>query len=269
MTIDTACSSSLVAVHQAVHSLRSGESEAAVVAGVNLILSPELFVMESKLHMLSPTSRSRMWDAQADGYARGDGFAVVILKTLSRALRDGDHVMSIIRETMVNMDGRTTGLTVPSAASQAALICETYKLAGLDCSVIADRCQYFEAHGTGTPIGDPIEAEAVQAAFFPAVKGGGADTDNCKPDDVLYVGSIKTITGHMEGCAGLGGFLKASLAVENAVIPPNMHFDHLNPAIEPFYRHLEVPTRVRAWPSIASGSPRRASVNSFGFGGTK
>ncbi|RYP90585.1 hypothetical protein DL770_003295 [Monosporascus sp. CRB-9-2] len=244
MTIDTACSSSLVAVHQAVHSLRSGESEVAVVAGANLILSPE----------------------PADGYARGDGFAVVILKTLSQALRDGDHIMSVIRDTMVNMDGRTAGLTTPSASSQAALIRETYARAGLDCRVTADRCQYFEAHGTGTPTGDPIEAEAVQTAFFP--RPNDSTRDDQEPGDCLYVGSIKTVTGHMEGCAGLGGLLKASLAVENGVIPPNMHFDTLSPLVEPFYHHMEVPTRVRAWPDIAPGSPRRASVNSFGFGGT-
>ena len=149
MTIDTACSSSLVAVHQAVQSLRAGECQVAVAAGCSLILGPEMYIMESKLHLLSPSGYSKMWDASADGYARGEGFAAVILKTLSHAIEDGDHIHCIIRETGVNQDGRTTGLTMPSATSQADLIRSTYKRAGLDINKPADQCQYFEAHGTG------------------------------------------------------------------------------------------------------------------------
>lgn len=149
MTIDTACSSSLFAVHLAVQSLRNGEAPAAVVAGANLALSPEQFVAESKLKMLSPDGRSRMWDKDANGYARGDGVAALVLKTLSSALADGDSIECIIRETGINQDGRTKGITMPSPAAQADLIWSTYRKAGLDLSRPEYRPQYFEAHGTG------------------------------------------------------------------------------------------------------------------------
>jgi hybrid polyketide synthase/nonribosomal peptide synthetase ACE1 len=149
MTIDTACSSSLVALHQAVLSLRNGDASSALVAGSNLLLSPDQYVASSKMKMLSSSARSRMWDKDADGYARGDGFGVLVLKTLSRALADGDTIECIIRETGVNQDGRTKGITMPSATAQADLIRATYAKAGLDLSKPSDRPQYFEAHGTG------------------------------------------------------------------------------------------------------------------------
>ncbi|EFQ36744.1 beta-ketoacyl synthase domain-containing protein [Colletotrichum graminicola M1.001] len=262
MTIDTACSSSLVAVHHAVQQLRSGQSRVAVAAGVNMIMSPLSYVSESKLSMLSPTGRSRMWDAAADGYARGEGVAAVVLKTLQQALSDGDHIESIIRETGVNQDGKTTGITMPSHLAQEALIQDTYARAGLDLSRIGDRPQFFEAHGTGTPAGDPQEAEAINKAFF-----GDKVLDTLQPQDLL-VGSVKTVIGHSEGTAGLAGVLKASLAVQHGAIPPNRHFEMLSPAVQPFYRHVCIPTKTQPWPQVAPGYPRRASVNSFGFGGT-
>jgi hybrid polyketide synthase/nonribosomal peptide synthetase ACE1 len=151
MTIDTACSSSLIAVHQAVQVLRNGDSRVAVAAGSNLILGPEQYIAESKLKMLSPDSRSRMWDADANGYARGEGVAAVILKTLSAALEDGDHIECLIRETGINQDGKTKGITMPSANAQATLIRDTYSKAGLDPTNPEDRCQYFEAHGKHFP----------------------------------------------------------------------------------------------------------------------
>lgn len=218
--------------------------------------------------MLSPTGRSRMWDASADGYARGEGFAAIVLKPLCQAIADGDVIECIIRETGVNQDGRTAGITMPSSSSQASLIKSTYRRCGLDCSKPEDRCQYFEAHGTGTLAGDPVEAEAVRNAFF------GNSLNNVNKDnesghgDLLYVGSVKTVIGHLEGSAGLAGLLKASLAVQHGMIPPNMHFQRLNPKIEPFYDHLRVPTEAIPWPSLGEGVPRRVSVNSFGFGGT-
>ncbi|PCD25242.1 hypothetical protein AU210_014350 [Fusarium oxysporum f. sp. radicis-cucumerinum] len=259
VTMDTACSSSLAALHFATQSLRSGESTTAMAIGVNLIFDAAGYVAESKLHMLSPTSRSRMWDAGADGYARGEGVASVILKPLSEAIRCGDHIECIVRETGMNSDGRTTGITMPSAAAQSALIRRTYQNAGLD--PIKDRPQYFEAHGTGTLAGDPVEARAISQSFF-------AD-DATAPEDAekLYCGSIKTVIGHTEGCAGLAGLLKASLAVQNATIPPNLLFNTLNPSIKPFYDRLQVPTAAMTWPEVHSG-PRRVSLNSFGFGGT-
>ncbi|KAH8123418.1 thiolase-like protein [Trichoderma asperelloides] len=267
-TIDTACSSSLVALHHAVQTLRSGESSLAVAAGVNLIHGPDPYILEYKLRMLSPTGRSRMWDADADGYARGEGFASILLKTLRQAIQDGDHIECLIRETGVNQDGRTSGTTMPSSISQMALIKSTYARAGLDFNRKEDRCQYFEAHGTGTMAGDPIEARAFRDAFFGEEEEEDSAGAIVEPDEPLYVGSVKTVIGHLEGTAGLAGLLKASLAVQHDVIPPNILFNKLNPAISPFYSHLCVPTQARPWPKLPPGVPRRASVNSFGFGGT-
>ncbi|KAJ8117746.1 hypothetical protein OPT61_g1129 [Boeremia exigua] len=263
MTIDTACSSSLVAVHQAVQSLRLGETQVAVAAGANLILGPEQFIAGSAMKMLSPDGRSYMWDTRANGYARGEGVAAVILKTLSAAIADGDDIECVIVETGVNQDGRTKGLTMPSAEAQTNLIQTTYKKAGLDLNKLSDRPQYFEAHGTGTPAGDPVEAQAIHDAFFgpETVKRGPIETP-------LYCGSVKTIIGHTEGTAGIAGLLKASLAVKHGVIPPNRLFDNLAPTVRPFYDNLEIVTQGIPWPNLTPSSARRASVNSFGFGGT-
>ncbi|KAI9697552.1 MAG: Type I Iterative PKS [Bogoriella megaspora] len=275
ITIDTACSSSLVAVHMAVQALRTGDSRVAIACGSNLILGPENYIIESKLKMLSPDGVCRMWDKDANGYARGDGVAAIVLKTLSAALADGDSIECVIRETGLNQDGATHGITIPSASAQKALIRDTYAKAGLNpLKEPRDRPQYFEAHGTGTPAGDPAEAEAISNAFF---EDGNISTrqrlrrsvygDNGSP---LFVGSIKTVLGHTEGAAGLAGILKASLALQNATIPPNLQFRHLSDRVAPFYQNLEiVQNKARPWPVIheESQQSRRASVNSFGFGG--
>ncbi|KAI1342720.1 hypothetical protein F5Y15DRAFT_266068 [Xylariaceae sp. FL0016] len=267
-SLDTACSSSLVALHHAVQALRNGDITMAIAAGVNLISNPDLFIVESKLQMLSPTGRCHMWDSRADGYARGEGVAVLILKPLHQALHDKDHIECVIRETGVNQNGRTVGgLTVPNAHAQTQLIQSTYAKCGLDPTVARDRCQFFEAHGTGTPAGDPREAQAIRDAFFPLQKlPQNVENDD---DGILQVGSVKTVVGHSEGAAGLVAVLKASLALQNARIPPNMHFEQLNPAVAPFYDpHLRIPTEAKPWPALEPGVPRRASVNSFGLGGT-
>ncbi|KAJ5156353.1 hypothetical protein N7492_009156 [Penicillium capsulatum] len=264
MTIDTACSSSLIALHQAVQSLRTGESNVAVAAGTNLLLGPEQYVAESKLKMLSPTGRSRMWDKDANGYARGDGIAAVVLKPLSAALADGDHIECLVRETGINQDGRTKGITMPNPLAQADLIRETYARAGLDLSKPSDRPQYFEAHGTGTPAGDPVEAEAISTAFFGTRANYHRKAGQEPP---LYVGSIKTVIGHTEGTAGLAAVLKASLALQHKAIPPNLLLNELNPAVRPFYNDLKILSTAREWPALPENIPRRASVNSFGFGG--
>lgn len=287
MTIDTACSSSLVAVHLAVQSLRSGESTVACAAGSNLILNADSFIGETSLHMISTDGQSKMWDASANGYARGEGVAAIFLKTLSQALADGDRIDGLIRETGVNQDGRTQGITLPSPEAQAALIRSTYRRAGLDMDKASDRCQYFEAHGqlfphryithasctatsntgrfsmagTGTQAGDPREASAISQAFFP----GDSSLESKRN---LYVGSIKTIIGHTEGCAGVAGLLKAALALKDKTIPPNQHFDNLNPSVAPSYKNLCIPTAPTPWPVVVGEEVRRASVNSFGFGGT-
>ncbi|PIG81412.1 polyketide synthase [Aspergillus arachidicola] len=263
ITVDTACSSSLVAVHLAARALADGDCSVAVAAGTNLILAPNVFLSESSLNMLSPTGHSRMWDANADGYARGEGVAAVVMKRLSDAIRDGDHIECVVRATNVNQDGRTPGITMPCPEAQKELIMKTYADAGLDPqNRPEDRCQYFEAHGTGTRAGDPQEARAIHDAFF----GSSATASN--HSSPLLVGSVKTIIGHTEGAAGLAGLLKASLCIENATISPNMHFENLNRDIAPYAGSLRVPTEVLPWPTLSPGTPRRASVNSFGFGGT-
>ncbi|EGP91889.1 polyketide synthase [Zymoseptoria tritici IPO323] len=251
VTVDTACSSSLVALHSAVQALRSGDSATGVVCGSNLILGPECFIIESNVKMLSPDGLSRMWDKDANGYARGEGLAALVIKPLSAALRDNDHIDCIIRETGLNQDGHTPGLTMPSPHSQRELIRRTYAKAGLDLSKQSDRPQYFEAHGTGTPAG------AIHSAFHQG--------SNTQP---LYVGSIKTVLGHTEGTAGLAGIIKTALALQNSCIPPNLHFNELNPSIQPFYQNLKVLRSRADWPQLEPGQARRASVNSFGFGGT-
>ena len=179
-----------------------------------------------------------------------------MLKTLSAAIADGDDIECIIVETGLNQDGRTKGLTVPSAAAQATLIDTTYKKAGLDLTKPSDRPQYFEAHGTGTPAGDPVEAQAIHDAFFSNAKFNHTG-------DNLYCGSVKTVIGHTEGTAGLAGLIKASLALRHGIIPPNLHFENLAPAVKPFYDKLEITTTAKPWPALAPGSVRRASVNSF------
>ncbi|KFA71222.1 hypothetical protein S40288_03866 [Stachybotrys chartarum IBT 40288] len=266
MTIDTACSSSLVALHLAVQTLRTGESDVAVVCGANLLLGPENYVLESKLNMLSPDGVSRMWDADANGYARGEGIAAVILKTVGAALKDGDHIESIVRETGINQDGSTSSITVPSAAAQEELIRNTYARAGLDpWTRPQDRPQYFEAHGTGTPTGDPIEAEAIHRVFQ---SGAGKNQSHILPVP-LYVGSAKTVIGHTEGTAGLAGVLKASQALQHGLIPPNLFFNRLSSRVAPFYHNIEVVRgSAKPWPHLSTGCSRRASVNSFGFGGS-
>lgn len=259
MTVDTACSSSLVAVNEAVQALRNGTSRVAIAAGTNLLLFPIAYVTESNLNMLSPSGKCHMWDSRADGYSRGEGVAAVVLKTLSAAIADGDHVECVIREIGLNHDGRTPGLTMPSATAQAALIRKVYHSAGLNPTNKDDRCQYFEAHGTGTPAGDPQEAEALSLAFF--------DGQTHDKDEILHVGSVKTVIGHTEGTAGLAGLIKACMALKHGIIPPNLHFSRLNPRLAPFVRHLKIATTAQPWPQVPNGTPRRASVNSFGFGG--
>ncbi|GAP85075.1 putative Acetyl- synthetase-like protein [Rosellinia necatrix] len=262
ITVDTACSSSLVALDHAVQQLRSGRSRTAIVAGSNLIFNPTAFIAESNLQMLSAEGKSRMWDAKANGYARGDGVAAVVLKMRCVAEADGDPIECVIRETAVNQDGKTSGPTMPSATAQTHLIQQCYDRAGLSLLEPSNYPQFFEAHGTGTAVGDPIEAEAIHSAFFPEglLPNGTPDT--------LFVGSIKTVIGHTESTAGLAGLLKASLLLQHATIPPNLHFSQLNPRIEPYRTKLLVPTSLIPWPSLDKGGRRRVSVNSFGFGGT-
>nr|P9WET7.1 RecName: Full=Reducing polyketide synthase Preu2; AltName: Full=biosynthesis protein Preu2 [Preussia isomera]UNY67714.1 polyketide synthase Preu2 [Preussia isomera] len=251
----------MMAVHLAVASLRRNESTIAFACGTHLNLEPNDWVSLTKMNMISPDGRSKMFDELANGYGRGEGIGVICLKRLDAAIRDGDHIECVIRETGTNQDGHTKGITAPSAEAQAALIRKTYRSAGLDPTQVGSRPSFFEAHGTGTHVGDPLEAKAIQAAFFPP---GQEYSD----DEVLYIGSVKTIVGHTEGTAGIAGLLRAALAVRYGSIPPNLLYTRMNAEVAQYANHLRVVTAANPWPTLPVGCPRRASVNSFGFGGS-
>ncbi|AWI31547.1 type I polyketide synthase [Streptomyces tirandamycinicus] len=252
LTVDSAQSSSLLAVHLACESLRSGESDAAIVAGVNLNLLAEGAVTQERFGGLSPDGTTYTFDARANGFVRGEGGAAVVLKPLSRALADGDPVLGVIRGSAVNNDGATPGLTVPGQASQERVLREAYARAGVDPAAV----QYVELHGTGTPVGDPIEAAALGAVLGAARPG----------DRPLRVGSVKTNVGHLEGAAGITGLVKTLLALSRRTLPPSLNFATENPAIPLADLGLRVQRELTGWP--APDQPLIAGVSSFGMGGT-
>ncbi|KAI4950323.1 Type I Iterative PKS [Alternaria rosae] len=259
VSIDTACSSGLVAVHLACQSLRTGESSMAIAGGSNLILSPDIQIEMSDMHFLSPDSISHAFDDRANGYARGEGVGAIILKPLDLALRDNDPIRAIIRGTAASSDGRTPGITMPSKDAQVDLIRSAYRAAGIDVSETG----YFEAHGTGTAAGDPIESGAIGEVFTASRPHRiSATTEGVVP---LSIGSVKTNMGHLEGASGIAGLIKAMLSVEKGMIAPNLWFNRGNPAIDFEGWRVEVPTEPKEWPLDGL---RRASVNSFGYGGT-
>ncbi|WP_433395050.1 type I polyketide synthase [Streptomyces sp. CA-146814] len=248
MGVATASSSSLVAVHLAVQSLRSGESDFALAGGVNLMLHPNTSVAMTKLGTQSAAGLSRAFDGDGDGYARGEGCAVVVLRRLSDALADGDRVYALVHGSAVNNDGATDGLTAPGREAQTEVLRSAWENAGVAPRAVS----YVEAHGTGTPLGDVTEAGALGAVFGP---------DRPEP---LRIGSAKTNFGHLEPAAGVLGLVKAALAVHHGVIPPSLHFRTPNPRIDFSAARLEVATEAVAWPD----GPRFAGVSSFGYGGT-
>ncbi len=251
IALDTACSSSLVAVHLACQSLRAGESNLAIVGGVNIILTPELTVTFSQARMMSPTGRCRTFDAAADGYVRGEGCGVVVLKRLSDAVKDGDNILAVIRGTAVNQDGRSNGITAPNRFAQQEVIRRALR----NARVAPRQIGYVEAHGTGTILGDPIEVQALSEVF--------SDRPVEKP---IYLGSVKTNIGHLEAAAGIAGLIKVALALKNNLIPPHLHFQKANPYI-PFEKlPFEVPTEPQPWPDYSEVC--FAGISSFGFGGT-
>lgn len=252
MAIDTACSSSLVAVHQAIESLRKGECNSALAGGVNLILEPAAMIALSEVRALSPDGRCKTFDQSADGYARGEGCGMVLLKRLSDAVKDGDRVHALIRGSAVNHDGHSNGLTAPHGPSQESLIREAIADAGIEAADV----DYVETHGTGTSLGDPIEVQALAA-----VLGEGRKADN-----PLAIGSVKTNIGHLEAAAGIAGLMKVVLALQHGEIPPHLHLEHPNPYIPWDDFPIVVPTQRQDWP--ASRGPRTAGLSSFGFSGT-
>ncbi|MFI5877357.1 SDR family NAD(P)-dependent oxidoreductase [Streptomyces sp. NPDC051445] len=253
MTIDSACSSSLVAVHQACRSLRSGESETALAAGINVLLSPAITANFDQANALAANGRCKPFDASADGITRGEGCGVVVLKRLPDAQRNGDRILAVIRGSAINSDGRSAGLMAPNPNAQRALL----RTALRDARVEPSDVDYVEAHGTGTLLGDPIEAEALGA-----VLGHGRTAD--RP---LLIGSVKSNLGHLEGAAGIVGLIKTVLSLHHGKLPPTLHFQSPNPHIDFTALGLRVVTEPTPWPDRPD-QPALAGVSAFGFGGT-
>ena len=251
-TVDCGQSSSLVAVHLACESLRSGESSLAVAGGIQLNLAAETARLEAKFGALSGSGHTYAFDERADGYVRGEGGGLVLLKPLDAAIADGDRIRAVIRGSVVGHAGRNAaGLTAPSVAGQAAVLRRAYARASLDSAQV----DYVELHGAGTHLGDPIEATALGQVFA----GRGA-----RP---LHVGSVKSNIGHLGAAAGIAGLLKTVLAMENAEIPASLNYSHGNPEVDLEKLGLRVNRALSPWP-VAEGRPRRAGVSSFGMGGT-
>ncbi|MPY40270.1 type I polyketide synthase [Streptomyces phyllanthi] len=249
VALDTACSSSLVAVHLAGQALRNGECDVALAGGVTLMLASRTTRSFVRMGMLSPTGRCRAFDAAADGFVRGEGCAVVVLKRLRDAARDGDRVLAVVRGSAVNQDGRSDGLAAPSAAAQEALFRQALARAGVAPGDVG----MIEAHGTGTPVGDPVEFTSLARVY-------GNGPGRCA------LGSVKTNLGHLEPAAGVTALLKAVMCLQQGVVPPSLHFTRWNPAIASAGTRFFVPGRLTDWPIRTSA--RLAAVSSFGFSGT-
>ena len=252
VSIDTACSSSLVALHLACQALRNDECSLALVGGVNLILTPELNINFSKAGMMARDGRCKTFDASADGYVRGEGGAMLVLRRLSDAQADGDRILAVVRGSAVNQDGRSNGLTAPNGPAQEAVLRAALAAAGIAPAQVG----YVEAHGTGTSLGDPIEVNALAAVL-------GEGRDGAHP---LAIGSVKTNIGHLEAAAGVAGLVKTVLALQRREIPPHLHLQSRNPHIDWSAMPIEIPTAATPWAAI--GGRRIAGVSSFGFSGT-
>ena len=250
ISVDTACSSSLVALSYAVNDIDSGVCEMAIVGGVNFMLRPEYPIAMSKGQFLARDGLSKSFDSRADGYGRGEGAGVVILKSLKQALADSDHILAVVDAVGVNQDGRTSGITVPSAESQQALMEKVVARASLTAKSI----QYVEAHGTGTPVGDPIEASAISSVY------GQQRTDLCK------IGSLKSNIGHLEAAAGVASIIKVCMMLKHNKVPPLATLKEPNPNIPFGENGLTLATELS--PLAAEGKTRRIAINSFGYGGT-
>ena len=251
VVLDTACSSSLVAIHLACQSLRRRETDQALAAGTNLILTPENSIACSRWGMLAPDGQCKTFDAAANGYVRSEGCGVVVLKRLSDAVRDGDSVLALVRGSAVNQDGPSSGQTVPSGPAQQAVLRAALASARLQPSEI----DYIEAHGTGTALGDPIELDAFSQVF--------GERDESAP---LVLGSVKTNLGHLENSAGIAGFIKTVLSMNHGYIPPHLHFTELTPNAGAGASKFSIAANGMPWPAVSR--PRRAGVSSFGVSGT-
>nr|ADB12491.1 EpoD [Sorangium cellulosum] len=252
LTVDTACSSSLVAIHLACRSLRAGESDLALAGGVSALLSPDMMEAAARTQALSPDGRCRTFDASANGFVRGEGCGLVVLKRLSDAQRDGDRIWALIRGSAINHDGRSTGLTAPNVLAQETVLREALRSAQVEAGAV----DYVETHGTGTSLGDPIEVEALRATVGPA----RSDGTRC------VLGAVKTNIGHLEAAAGVAGLIKAALSLTHERIPRNLNFRTLNPRLRLEGSALALATEPVPWPR--TDRPRFAGVSSFGMSGT-
>lgn len=253
LSIDTACSSALVAVHLACQSIWGKECDAAIAGGVNALLSPDSSTPFSKAAMLSPRGCCFAFDKRADGYVRGEGAGVIIIKPLTQALKDNDPIHAVIRSTIIHQDSQASTMTVPGRLSQEAMLREAYRQANIDPSHVS----YVETHGSGTPVDDPIEAQAI----------GNILSQNRTDKHPCFMGSVKTNIGHLEAASGIAGLIKTALILKNQCIPSNLHFQTPNPAIPFDQLRLKVP--IQKEPNLPTeGKPLIAAVNSLGFGGT-
>jgi len=262
--IDTACSSSLVAIHHAVEGILNGDCDIAIAGGVNVMITPTLFISFSKAGMLCEDGRCKAFDKSANGYVRGEGSGAILLKPLSKALADGDNIYAVIKGTSVNHGGKANSLTAPNPNAQADLIVTAWKKAGVDPGTVG----YIEAHGTGTSLGDPIEINGLKKAFAKLYREWGREKPE-KPH--CGIGSVKTNIGHLETAAGIAGVIKVILAMKNKIIPKSLHLKELNPYIKlegsPFF----IADKKMEWTRLPDRNgieaPRRAGISSFGFGG--
>jgi microcystin synthetase protein McyG len=252
LAVDTACSSSLVAVHMACQSLKTGDCDLALAGGVNLMLTPDFSICLSKLEMLAPDGRCKTFDHKADGFVRGEGAGIVVLKRLVDAVRDGDPVLAVIRGSAVNQDGASNGLTAPNGPAQEAVVRRALKAAQIDPEAVS----YVETHGTGTVLGDPIEVEALAKVL----RAGP------QPHEPCVLGAVKTNLGHLEAASGIAGLIKVVLSLKNEAIPANLHLEALNPHLAERAADFILPQEARPW--LRGETPRVAGVSSFGFGGT-
>lgn len=262
--IDTACSASLVAINRAVHALQRGDCEWAIAGGVNLLLSPSLYISFNKAGMLSPDGRCRTFDERANGYVRGEGSGSILLKPLRRALKDRDHIYGVIRGSSVNHGGRAHSLTAPNPNAQADLLVRAYHQANLS----PDRIGYIETHGTGTSLGDPIEINSLKKAFHQLYEEAGIPDTGKKH---CLLGAVKTQIGHLEAAAGIAGVIKVLLALKHKQIPGNAHFRKLNPYINLEGSPFAIAEGLTEWEAVTDSEgnvlPRVAGISSFGFGG--
>ncbi len=252
MAIDTACSSGMMGLHLAMQALRNRDCDAALAGGVNAILTPETTIAFSKAQMLSSDGHCRPFDSAANGYVRGEGCGMIVLKRLTDAQRDGDNVLAVVRASATNQDGRTSGITAPNGVSQQKCIHAALKQAGLT----TDQVSYIEAHGTGTPLGDPIEVDALGKVF----------RQRSEKDSPLHISSVKANIGHTETVSGIAGIIKVVLMMQHRQIPPQLHFHELNPHMSLDGTRLRIPQELTEWKTY--GKTRVAGVSSFGFGGS-